>query len=186
MGRTTLERPAAGGSMSRVVRKTREELDLHARAVYDEIFASRGKVDDAFQPLLTTPDLLQRVVRLGTYIRFESGLDAETRECVILATAQYMRSEFEWQDHEIQARKAGVAAETIEAIRTQRNPDACSPEIAAVLRFCRETLIDKEVSDEAFRQVEAAYGTRGVAEIAATIGFYCMLAVVLTAYGVKG
>lgn len=172
--------------MSRVTRRSREELDPRSRAVYDEIVASRGKVDDAFQPLLATPDLLQRVVHLGTYIRFESGLDARTRECVILATAQHMRSEFEWRDHEVQARSAGVAAETIEAIRNQSIPEGCSPEVAAVLRFCRETLTDKEVTDEAFRQVEAFYGARGTAEIAATIGFYCLLAVVLTVYGVKG
>lgn len=172
--------------MSRVIRRSREEVDLRSRAVYDEIVASRGKVDDAFQPLLVTPALLQRVVQLGTYIRFESGLDARTRECIILATARHMRNEFEWRDHEAQAKAAGVPAETIEAIRNQSIPEECDPATAAVLRFCRETLVDNEITDATFREVEGFHGERGTAEIAATIGFYCLLAVVLTVYGVKG
>jgi len=172
--------------VSRVIRRNREQLDGRAQAVYDEIVASRGKVDDAFQPLLAAPDLLQRIVHLGTYVRFQSGLDARIRECVILATARHMRSDFEWKDHEVQARDAGVAPETIEAIRNQSIPEGCSPEIAAVLRFCYETLVDQDVSEETFRRVEALYGVRGTAEVTATIGFYCLLAVVLAVYGVKG
>jgi len=171
--------------MSRVSRKRREELDGPAASVYDEIMASRGKVDDAFQPLLAAPDLLRRILHLGTYVRFQSSLDARTRECVILATARHMRSEFEWKDHEVQARDAGVPEATIEAIRNETIPAGCDPGTAAVLRFCRETLFDKDVSDAAYDGVQALYGPRGTAEIAATIGFYSLLASVLTAYDVK-
>src|ERR1035441_4732312 len=102
--------------MSRISLRSREQLDEVGRAVLDEIMATRGKVDEAFQVLLPTPELLRRISHLGTYVRFGSSLGADVRECIILATARHMNSEFEWNDHRPQARTAGVAEETIESI----------------------------------------------------------------------
>jgi 4-carboxymuconolactone decarboxylase len=170
--------------VSRVTISSREALSEEGQAVYDEIMITRGKVDEAFQVLLPAPELLRRIAHLGSYVRFGSGLTAAVRECIILATARHMGSEFEWADHEPQARAAGVSAETIQSIRDGNLPvDGSNPE-RLVVQFVYQTLRDQNVTDTCFRSVQAEFGTVGTAEIAATIGFYSMLANILTVFNV--
>lgn len=170
--------------MSRWNVRSRAELGEDGRSVYDEIMASRGKVDEAFQVLLPAPELLRRIAHLGFYVRFGSSLSAAIRECIILATARHMHSDFEWTDHEPQARAAGVPDETIQAISSGELPVAGSLEQRAVLQFVYETLRDQNVSDSCFERVQAEFGPTGTAEIAVTIGFYSMLANILTVFNV--
>jgi 4-carboxymuconolactone decarboxylase len=95
-----------------------------------------------------------------------------------------MGSEFEWADHEPQARAAGVSAETIQSIRDGNLPvDGSNPE-RLVVQFVHQTLRDQNVTDTCFRNVHTEFGTVGTAEIAATIGFYSMLANILTVFNV--
>ena len=170
--------------MSRVTMSSREALSEEGQAVYDEIMITRGKVDEAFQVLLPAPELLRRIAHLGSYVRFGSGLTAAVRECIILATARHMGSEFEWADHEPQARAAGVSAETIQSIRDGNLPVDGSNSERLVVQFVYQTLRDQNVTDTCFRSVQTEFGTVGTAEIAATIGFYSMLANILTVFNV--
>ena len=170
--------------MNRVTMSSREELSEEGQAVYDEIMGSRGKVDEAFQVLLPAPELLRRIAHLGSYVRFGSGLTAAVRECIILTTARHMGSEFEWADHEPQARAAGVSAETIQSIKDGNIPvDGSNPE-RLVVQFVHQTLRDQNVTDACFQSVQTEFGIVGTAEIAATIGFYSMLANILTVFNV--
>jgi len=164
--------------------RSRVGLSDEGQAVYDEIMASRGKVDEAFQVLLPTPELLRRIAHLGSYVRFGSSLSAAIRECIILATARHMGSDFEWTDHEPQARGAGVSEETIRSISAGELPLNGSSEERAVIQFVYETLRDQSVTDACFGDVQARFGVAGTAEIAATIGFYSMLANILTVFNV--
>ena len=170
--------------MNRIPLRSREQLDEVGRAVFDEIMKSRGKVDEAFQVLLPTPELLRRIAHLGTYVRFGSGLSAAVRECIILATARHMNSEFEWNDHRPQARAAGVSEETIESIWKGEPPASASADQRTVVQFVYETLRDKNVTDATFEAVVKQFGQAVTAEIAATIGFYSMLANILTVFNV--
>jgi 4-carboxymuconolactone decarboxylase len=170
--------------MNRIKISSKEQLDEVGRAVFDDIMKSRGKVDEAFQVLLPTPELLRRIAHLGTYVRFGSSLSAAVRECIILATARHMNSEFEWNDHRPQALKAGVAEETIESIWWSELPATGSADERIVVQFVYETLRDRNVTDAAFDAVEKRFGLAGTAEIAATIGFYSMLANILTVFNV--
>jgi 4-carboxymuconolactone decarboxylase len=170
--------------MSRVPVRSREELSTEGCAVYDEIMATRGKVDEAFQVLLPTAELLRRIAHLGSYIRFESSLPAAVRECIILATARHFWSEFEWTDHELQARKAGVSGDTIQSIKNGEPPTNCSAEEGAVVQFVYETLRGHRITDATFQTVQSAFGIEATTEIAATMGYYCMLSSILNAFDV--
>jgi 4-carboxymuconolactone decarboxylase len=164
--------------------RSREALNEEGQAVYDEIMASRGKVDEAFQALLPAPELLRRIAHLGSYVRFGSGLTAAIRECIILATARHMGSDFEWKDHEPQARAAGVSAQTIQAIRDGELPTDSGNAERLVVQFVQQTLRDQNVTEACFQAVQSEFGAVGTTEIAATIGFYSMLANVLTVFNV--
>jgi 4-carboxymuconolactone decarboxylase len=171
--------------MSRIPALSPGELSREAREVYDEIMASRGEVDRPFQILLASPELLRRTAHLGAYLRFGSSLPAPIRECVILATARELRCPFEWEGHEPQARRAGVSEETIEAIRNGELPPRASEPEAAVIRFVYESLRDHMVTNATFGRVQDAVGIAGTTELAATLGYYAMLACVINAFDAR-
>ena len=163
---------------------SRDDLSEEGRRVYDEIVATRGEVDEAFQILLPRPELLRRIAHLGSYIRFESSLPAAIRECIVLATARELESEFEWASHEPQARRAGVSEETIRAIRAGEVPSGTGEGERAAVRFVYESLRDHRVGDATFGALRDAFGLEGVTEVAGTLGFYSMLANILTAFDI--
>lgn len=168
--------------MSRRPARSREDLPAEGRCVYDEIVASRGEVDEAFQVLLPTPELLRRIAHLGSYIRFESRLPPAIRECIILAAAREMQSEFEWASHEPQARQAGVSADTLRSIREGEVP-AGDPQ-GPVVQLVYQTLRDHRVTDPIFQRVQSAFGAEGLTEIAATLGYYSLLGNILNIFEV--
>src|SRR5207237_4332064 len=88
------------------------------RAAADALIAGPRKgVYGPFLPLLRSPRLLDRVGKLGEYLRFESVLDARVRELVICAVARHTTNQFEWLMHAPLAIKAGVSAATIDVLR---------------------------------------------------------------------
>jgi len=164
--------------------RSRDDLPDEGRRVYDEIVKTRGEVDEAFQILLDSPEALRRIAHLGSYIRFESRLSGAIRESIILATARECGSEFEWTSHEPQARRAGVSEDSIRAIMSGEVSAHASAEEGAALQFVFENLRDHRISDATFEKARAIFGIERTTEIAATVGFYAMLASILNAFDV--
>ena len=53
-----------------------------------------------------------------------------------------------------------------------------------VIRYGRELLRDKRVSEGTFSAARDRFGVQGVTELTATLGYYAMLACALNAFGV--
>src|SRR6185295_19840743 len=59
----------------------------------------RKGVFGPFLPLMRSPELLDRVAKLGEYLRFGSVLAGRVRELVICASARHVGNQFEWGLH---------------------------------------------------------------------------------------
>lgn len=171
--------------MVRVPVVSRDDLSEDHRSIYDEILGSRGEVAGPFAVLLNSPELAKRVAHLGAYIRFESVLTDQVREMAILATAREWNCQYEWTYHEPEARKAGVRDEAIVSIRDRMAPDNLNDEESLVVKYACETIRDHKVSDITFRKALQHFGSQGITELTATIGYYAMLAGVLNAFEVE-
>jgi 4-carboxymuconolactone decarboxylase len=152
--------------------------------VFDAITRSRGRISGPFAVLLHSPDLAGRAAHLGAYVRFESALTPVQRELAILATARAMDCAYEWAYHAPEARKAGVGAETIAAIREQRGPSAFDTEAAEIVEYVRQLLTTHRADDATFTALRARLGVQGIVELTATVGYYAMLACTLNAFEV--
>ena len=161
----------------------RSQLPAEARDRYDSLVESRGGVQGPFGVLLHRPELAGRVGRLGAYVRFESPLADRDRELAILTTARALDCAFEWAIHAPIAREAGVTEAALGAI-IDGDPDRLSDHEASVVRYGRELLNDNTVSRGTFDAVESRFGTEGIVELTATVGYYAMLACVLNAFDV--
>jgi 4-carboxymuconolactone decarboxylase len=152
--------------------------------VVDAITRSRGRISGPFSILLHSPDLAGRAAHLGAYVRFESALTPVQRELAILATARALDCAYEWAYHAPEARKAGVTAETVAAIRERRGPSALDTEAAEIVEYARQVLTAHHVDENTFAALRARLGVQGIVELTATVGYYAMLACTLNAFEV--
>jgi len=161
----------------------RDQLPPEGRPHHDALTESRGEIRGPFGVLLHSPELAGRVGRLGAYVRFESTLPDSDRELGILTTARAFDCAFEWAAHAPIAREAGVADETLEAV-VDRDGDGLGDREASIVRYSQELFGDHAVSRETYDAAESEFGTEGLVELTATMGYYAMLACVLNAFDV--
>ena len=159
---------------------SREELSGQARAVADRIVETRGEVTRPFQILLYAPAIAGLVAELGQHLRAGSGLEDADRELATLATGRALGCDFVWTSHLRSAETAGVSDRTIGALReggsqTERRE-------ATLVAFVEELCADGAVSATTYAAAHGLLGTRGLVELATTVGYYTMLARVMGAF----
>jgi 4-carboxymuconolactone decarboxylase len=158
------------------------ELSPEQRAAAAELSASaRGSVFGPFVPLIRSPEALNRLQRLGGYLRYESALEPRLSEMAILVIARFWSQQYEWHIHHPIALKAGVPAGKAEAIAMGRRPDAMAEDEAALYDTLDEILRTHAVSDPTWARAIAAFKERGVIDLLAMAGYYSTLAMVMNA-----
>ena len=162
----------------------KEDLAPESRHVYDAIAQSRGAVGGPWRALLHSPELAHRTMHLGSFVRFESGLDHKLIELAALAAARELECKHEWSAHANHAQKAGISLETIRAVHQRRGVEDFATDDAQVVSFVREILRERRVSEATFQALYGRLGERGLVELAATVGYYAMLACTLNAFDV--
>jgi 4-carboxymuconolactone decarboxylase len=171
--------------MSRLQPVEPSELSAEQRRVYDAIAAGpRGGVRGPFLALLLVPELANRVQHLGELIRYETTLGRKLSELAILVTARALRCHYEWHAHARIAAEAGLAADVIEAIRTNNDPGFTDPKERLVYQFARELVTEQRVSDTTYDGVTRTFSTVGAVELAGMVGYYSMIAMTLNAHDI--
>jgi 4-carboxymuconolactone decarboxylase len=157
-----------------------DQLDADQRAAADELIAGpRKAVKGPFIPLLRSPALLQRVGRLGEYLRFDSVLPARVNEFATLIVARTTSQQFEWAVHAAAAARAGTSVASISALREGRRPPQMSDDETLTHDFCIELLAQHGVSDATYACALARFGERGVVELTTLVGYFVMVSWVL-------
>jgi len=176
--------PPVSGARQGFTEPWRERLPLPApeamtaqqRDAADALIAGPRKgVYGPFLPLLHSPQLLDRVARLGEYLRFDSVVEARIRELVTCAVARHVSNQFEWQMHAPLALKAGVSAATLEALRVGARPKGLPADEEAALAFSSELLNTHGASEPTYLEALACFGEQGVVELATLVGYFAMV-----------
>src|SRR3954465_12336195 len=77
-----------------------EQMNEEQRAAAQELIAGpRGAVIGPFIALLRSPELMNRLQKVGEYLRFQSALDARINEFVMLIVSRHWTQQFEWRMH---------------------------------------------------------------------------------------
>ena len=171
--------------MARVAYLSREDVPPSLRHLVDEITAKRGRLARPFAALLHSPEAAARVASVGSYVRFEAGLDAWVRELAILATARANGSQYEFTHHVDLARQAGVREEAIVALRQGAAPEALESEESLAVRYVQELLHDRKISDATYIAAQERFGLKALVNLTVLVGYYTMLAYVMHALEVE-
>jgi 4-carboxymuconolactone decarboxylase len=158
---------------------TAQLTDLQKQAMAEFAAARGGDVGGPFVPLLRSPEVMNRARAMGDYLRFKSTLPARLSEFVILLTAREWTQQYEWEAHSRLALKAGVSAETVEAIAQGRHPEHLTEDEAILYDLATELQHHKSVSDGTYARAVARYGEQGVIDAVGITGYYTLLAMVL-------
>ena len=159
---------------------TPEQMTPEQKRVAEAIMRSpRGGLSGPFNAWLRSPEVGDRLQRVGEQLRFHSSIPAALNEFAILITAREWSSQYEWYAHYPLAMKAGLPASVAEDLRLGRRPESMSEEQRIVYDFCTELHRSHVVSDATFAAAKQRFGEQGVVDLIAVSGYYVTVSMTL-------
>ena len=172
------EKPAEDGRRFKLL--TEATMTPRQREAHQGIVSGPRKgAAGPFNALLRSPDLADRVQRVGEYVRFHTTIPAPLNEMAILITGRFWSAQFEFWAHRRLARAAGLSDAIIDAIAEGRRPSPMSNDERLVYEFCTELFHHRAIADETFRAVVERFGEQGVIDLIAASGYYSIVSMVL-------
>ncbi|MGZ8156430.1 MAG: carboxymuconolactone decarboxylase family protein [Burkholderiales bacterium] len=158
----------------------KEQLAPEDQPVAEAVIKSRGGIHGPFTMLLHSPQLASHLVNLGGYVRFEGTLDMRVRVLAAMTVAREFDCLYVWGAQTGSARRQGVPASTIAAIR-EKHSRGIPPEDAQIVDFTRELIRRHRVDDASAKALQTRFGNKQFVELTGTIGYYSMLAMTANA-----
>jgi alkylhydroperoxidase family enzyme len=161
------------------------EWNPEARGLLERLRpGGKGPVFHIFATLARHPDLLKRWLVFGTHVLVQSTLPAREREILILRIGWRCRSEYEWAQHRVIGREAGLTDAEIERIADGPAAPGWSALDATLLRAADELHDDACLSDATWRALAAHYDERQLLDLLFTVGQYTLVSMLLNSLGV--
>jgi len=151
------------------------------RAAAELSATARGSVFGPFVPLIRSPEMLNRLQRLGQYLRYDSALAPRLSEMAILVIARHWSQQYEWHVHHPIALESGLQGAKADAIAAGRRPEAMAADEAALYDMLDEVLRTQSVCDATWARAVAEFQERGVIDLLGLAGYYSTLAMVMNA-----
>jgi 4-carboxymuconolactone decarboxylase len=145
----------------------------------------RGTVPNILATIARHPKLLKRWNVFGNHVLFKSTLPARDREILILRIGWLCRSGYEWGQHVIIGRRAGLSDEEIERIRAGADASGWSAFESALVRAADELHQDAFISDATWQALAARYDTEQLMDVVFTVGQYNLVSMALNTFGVQ-
>jgi 4-carboxymuconolactone decarboxylase len=142
-------------------------------------------MDNIFRTLSHHPKLFKRWLVFGNHILTKSSLPARERELAILRIGWLCRAEYEWGQHVLIGRQAGLTDEEIERIPAGGDAAGWSDRDRAILAAVDELHTDAFVGDATWRALESHFDTEQLLDLIFTIGQYNLVSMVLNTLGVQ-
>jgi 4-carboxymuconolactone decarboxylase len=159
---------------------TIEELNAQQRPVAEEILkVSSVGLAGPYNPLLRSPLLADRMVKLLDYLRFNTSVPRRLNEFAILIQARLWTSQVEWVAHHPLALKAGLTESVAEDLKAGRRPAGMKPDEAIVYDLCMELATQHMVSDATFARAKTTFTDQQIVDLVTLSGTYASVAMIL-------
>lgn len=135
--------------------------------------------------ILQHPALAKAFLTFNNHVAVASSLDRRVRELLILRISWLRRSEYEFVQHVVLGKNAGLSDADIE--RIQLGPDAAGwePADADLVRCADELHADARISEQTWTRLSARFEARQLLDIVFTVGCYELLAMVFKTFGAQ-
>jgi len=153
--------------------------DAQRKAAEEMIAGPRKGVKGPFVPLLRSPELMDRLQKVGEYLRFQSSLEQRISELVMLVVSREWTQHFEWFVHVPLGRKAGISEDTIAALAEGRRPSGMREDEEIAYDFCEELLRNRGVSETTYRRAVMKFGENGVIDMLGVAGYFTTVSMIM-------
>src|SRR5437870_2023423 len=128
-------------------------LDAEAQQLLDS--TSLGPAVNIFRTFIHHPKLMKRWLVFANHILFKSTLPPRDREILILRIGWLCRAEYEWGQHVLIGKAAGLTGEEIECIKAGPDAPEWSELESSLLRAVDELHADAFISDATWQSLTA-------------------------------
>jgi 4-carboxymuconolactone decarboxylase len=157
-----------------------DQMTSEQRTVAERMInGPRKGMKGPFNALLRHPELCDKVQAMGAVVRFQNAIPSALKEMAIIMTGRHWTASYEFQAHRRMALEAGLSPTICDAIAEGKRPASMSADESTIYDFCSELLSTGQVGDAAYDAVKAKWGEKGVIDLTATVGYYCVASLVL-------
>jgi 4-carboxymuconolactone decarboxylase len=165
--------------MTEAQKRVFDSIASGPRAAVRSSLGPDGAVRGPWGPLLLSPELTDRLQKVGEYLRFNSSLPARLSEFAIIINARFWDSKYEWSSHKPLAIKGGLAESIASDLAQNKRPANMKPDEELVYDFCTTLHREHFVPDPLFKRAVAMLGERGVMDLIGVSGYYTLISMVL-------
>src|SRR5579863_7507516 len=163
-----------------------DKMTAAQRSIADSIMSGpRKRMSGPFNTWLRSPELADRLQKVGEYVRFNTSLDKRINEMAILMTAQAWGAQYEWYAHAPLALKAGLDPAVLKAIGAGQKPASMKDDEAIVWEFTTQLRRDRSVDDTIYSKALEKFGEQGIVDLIAVNGYYDVVSMTLNVAHVK-
>lgn len=147
--------------------------------------SARGPVLNVFGTIARHPKLLKRWVVFANHVLNGSTLPARERELVILRTGFLCRSGYEWAQHALIGRAAGLTDEEIVRLTVGSSDDGWNGTDRALLQATEQLVADHFISDGTWGALATVWGEQQLMDLVFAVGQYTLVSMALNTFGVQ-
>ena len=144
----------------------------------------RPKGLNALGTLAHHPALTEAFHTFSGHILFGTTLSVRQRELVVLRIAVVRRVRYEWVQHVVLARDAGISDEEIARVADAPGAPGWSPLERAMLAAVDELLDEASIRDDTWAVLSSELDDRQLMDLVFTVGAYDVLAMALRSFRV--
>lgn len=131
------------------------------------------------------PELTREFLSFNGHILYGTSLSDRQRELLVLRVAALRKCDYEWAQHVILGRDAGLGEEDIRRVTAGPDAPGWAPIERALLSAADELVADAKVSSETWEILAREFSAKQLMDLVFTVGTYEMVAFALRSFAVE-
>jgi len=139
---------------------------------------------NVYSTLMRNQDFTMRIMMMFRQLSSKISISEREREILILRTAWLCYSEYEWGNHLLLGKQAGLTDDEIDNIKRGSTAEEWNSSDSLLLKTADELYCDSFITDETWKALHKKYSLEQIMDIIFLVGQYNMLAMFLNTFGV--
>jgi AhpD family alkylhydroperoxidase len=172
--------------MARLAYVDLDAADTQLRDLAERIATERGgRLINQYHMLLHSLPLASAWLEFASAVRFQTTLDGATSELAICHVGQLVGTDYPFRAHTQLALRFGLTAQQLNAMSAWRGSNLFSNRERAILAYAEGVTRAGRADSDTCVDLRRWFDDRGLVELTVVIGFYLMVARLLTALEIE-
>ena len=168
----------------RIAPLSNEEMSDEQKEMMGQRF-DRNAIFNVFRTIARAPKAYKAFMHWGGYILSKrNDLSARDRELVILRAGYNWKAGYEWAQHVVIGKEAGLTDDEVERIKAGPDADGWSAIDAAMLQATDELTSDAFITDATWARLSDLTDKQKM-DLVMTVGQYTQVSMMLNSFGVQ-